>query len=74
MGKILKDERINQRRVVVNFSNSELRNLIGAEAMRIAGADGCMTKMTIRQEERGSPSYRIDEWTVTVTITVECDR
>lgn len=71
MGKILKDERINQRRVVVNFSAGEVRALIVQEAMRVAGAERGATEMTIKQEERGSPSYKIDEWTAIVTITVE---
>ncbi|MFC5393030.1 hypothetical protein [Bosea vestrisii] len=71
MGKILKDERVNQRRVVVNFSAGEVRALIVQEAMRIAGAERGAAAMTIKQEERGSPSYKIDEWTANVTITVE---
>lgn len=73
MGKILKDERVHQRRVNVSFSAAELRQLIVREAMRIAGTGEGETKLSIRQETRGSPSYSIDEWTASVSIVVELE-
>lgn len=71
MGKILKDATVHHREVTVSFSAHEVKQLLTREAARIAGAEAATFKLSIHQEERGSPSYRVDEWTAIVNITVE---
>lgn len=71
MGKIVKDEKIAERRVTVTFTSCELYDLIVIEAMRIAGADSSRNKLKITQETEGSPSYSVDRWRASVEIVVE---
>jgi len=71
MGKILKDEAIHRREVMVSFSAHELREILVREAMRVAGADAAADtiKLSVTQEEEGSPGYRVDRWRAAVSLT-----
>lgn len=71
MGKIVKEEKVRQRRVTVSFTARELYELIVLEAMRIAGADASNNKLTITQETEGSPSYKVERWRASVEIVQE---
>lgn len=71
MGKILKEEKVRQRRVTVGFTDAELYELIVLEAMRIAGASASKNTLRIRQEKEGSPAYPVDRWSATVEIVQE---
>lgn len=71
MGKIVNEEKVRQRRVTVSFTDNELYELIVLEAMRIAGASTSKNTLRIRQEEEGSPAYKVDRWSATVEIVQE---
>ena len=73
MGKILKDAIVHQREVTVTFTAHELREIIVREAMQVAGADVAplSVKLVVRQEEEGSPSYRVDRWNASVDLIIK---
>lgn len=71
----LSDETIRRRDIRMKIEWRDLRRLIGQAVMDAAGLTDTLANIEInlKQDERGSPSYRIDEWSAIVKVTVPVD-
>lgn len=75
MAQTLSDETIRRRDVRVKLEWADIKHLITEAAMKEAGLEGnpAYVEIEIKQEERGSPSYRIGEWSAIAKVTVPVD-
>ena len=74
---IISDQTIRRRDVRLVMDWADVKRLLTAEAMRIAGLDESTTptdvEVKLAQREEGSPSYRVSKWDASVSITVPLD-
>jgi hypothetical protein len=74
--KPLSDETIRRRDVRAKVEWADLKAMIGRAVMAdlslpgAVGVNGVEIEIELKQEERGSPSYRIGEWSAIVKITL----
>jgi hypothetical protein len=75
MAKTLSDETIRRRDVRVKLEWSDIKRMITEAAMKEAGIEGdpAHVEIEIKQEERGSPSYRVSEWSAVAKVTMPVD-
>ena len=73
MAAVLTDVTIRRRDVRVKLDWLDLEALVKARAMEVAGLtaddlDGVNVEVKMDQETRGSPSYRVGEWSAIVEV------
>lgn len=77
--KPLSDETIRRRDVRAKIEWPQIKALIAGATMAdlglpgAAGVDGVVAEVELTQAERGSPSYRISEWSAIVKVTLPID-
>jgi hypothetical protein len=78
--KLLSDETIRRRDVRASMEWSDIKRMIARAVMDEHGLDGApgvngvVVEVKMKQDERGSPSYSVNEWSAIVTITLPVDR
>ena len=77
--KALSDATVRRRDVRAKVEWSDLKAMLARSVMNdlelpgAAGVNGVTVEVELKQEERGSPSYRIGEWSAIVTVTLPVD-